>query len=75
VVRVGVSEVLGDAWDVYTLLFRRSVPIAALVYIFVDGVWVVARESNSDGVRIALTSLPSCFSLPGQTWRSVWQAG
>jgi len=53
-VRVGVSEVLGDAWDVYTLLFRRSVPLAALVFAVVDGVQKFIFAFDNRGARFGL---------------------
>jgi hypothetical protein len=61
-----VSEVLGDAWDVYTLLFRRSVPTAAIVYAFVEGTLFLGRILASDAKQTLLTSalLPVWFAGP-----------
>ena len=50
-VEVGVSEVWGDAWDVYKLLFRRSVVVAAAVYVVIESVNLVGNYADAYGAR------------------------
>jgi hypothetical protein len=48
-----VSAVLGDAGDVYRLLFRRSFPIALAVYALIGAVEVASGRANGDDARLA----------------------
>ena len=64
-VDVGIGSVWDDAWDVYKLLFRRSVPLAALVYAFVEGVYRLAFNLDNHGARVAVALAAAVLFVAG----------
>jgi hypothetical protein len=48
---LSVGAVWGDAWEVYKLLFRRSVVIAAAVYVVIESVRLISGYSDAYGAK------------------------
>jgi len=48
---LSVGAVWGDAWEIYKLLFRRSVLIAAGVYVVIESVDLISGYADAYGVR------------------------
>jgi hypothetical protein len=65
VVQTGVSEVWGDAWDVYKLLFRRSVRTAAIVFAVIEGLDPLDGAIDQRGAHIAFAVLSFVLGLAG----------
>jgi hypothetical protein len=60
-----VSAILSDAWDIYRLLLRRSIPIAFAVYAVINAVDLVNDAIDNLAVRITLDILSFVLSLAG----------
>jgi hypothetical protein len=63
---VSVGSILGTAWDLYVLLFRRSVAVAAMVYAIIALVDLSSSQSRNEtaGALLGLVSLALAFAGP-----------
>jgi hypothetical protein len=62
---IRLDKVWDDAWSLYTLLFRRSVLIAALVYSVIDLPDLGGRYAHRSGTRVGLELLAFLLGLAG----------
>jgi hypothetical protein len=62
---VSVSSILGDAFELYRLLFRRSVATAAIVFTVVAAIDVAADLPDNRGARLGLGLLAFALGFAG----------
>jgi len=60
-----VTAILSDAWNVYRLLFRRSIPIALVVYVLIDSLDLLDDLIDNDGVRISVVLIGGVLAFAG----------
>lgn len=60
-----VSAVLSDAWDVYRLLFRRSILVAAVVYALINAAALIEENLAGGSVRTGLSIILIVLTFAG----------
>jgi hypothetical protein len=66
---VSVSGVLGEAWTLYRLLWRRSILTAAAIFVFLSLIEaIIARPGFGRGASVALLLASTTISVIGSLW-------